>query len=96
MSFYSKIVDHLNASIQTKDAAKVALAARDTVRTAVKFLFEKKGELVPGDASIEFRVEGMPPNGQDGYCDYVLFGNNLQAFRRIKWCINGMLPVEAV
>ena len=28
MSFYSKIVDHLNAAARTKDAAKVALAAR--------------------------------------------------------------------
>ena len=184
MSFYSKIVDQLNAAVQTKDAAKVALAARDAMRAAVKFLFEKKGiewdekatllelvhsrtveefvavpeqvaaldfvrmlgsnaehevhvkktqavraektardfaalvgaafepgsvtapdvradlseaetrklyidayleeagwkvstvkgELVPGGASIEYKVTGMPPNGQDGYCDYVLFG----------------------
>ena len=43
MSFYSKIVDELNAAVQTKDAAKVALAARDAGRSAVKFLFEKKG-----------------------------------------------------
>ena len=43
MSFYSKTVDQLNAAVQTKDAAKVALAARDVVRAAVKFLFEKKG-----------------------------------------------------
>ena len=32
MSFYSKIVDELNAAVQTKDAAKVVLAARDAGR----------------------------------------------------------------
>ena len=186
MSFYSKIVGQLNAAARTKDAAKVALVSREAVRSAVKFLFEKKGvewdekttllelihsrtveefvavpeqiaaldfvrmlgsnaehgahvkktlaaraektsrdfaalvgaafepgsviapdvrqdlseaetrklyidayleeagwkvstvkgELVPGGASIEYKVTGMPPNGQDGYCDYVLFGND--------------------
>lgn len=37
---------------------------------------EKKDEGVmrPGEASIEYKVTGMPPHGQDGYCDYVLFG----------------------
>ena len=35
-----------------------------------------KGALVPGGAGIEYKVEGMPPNGQDGYCDYVLFGDD--------------------
>ena len=186
MSFYSNIVTQLNAAVQSKDAAKVALASREAVRAAVKFLFEKKGlawddeatllalvhsrtveefvavpeeiaaldfvrilggnaehgnhikktqaaraektardfaalvgaafepgsvtapdvqadlteaetrklyidtyleeagwtvstvkgELVPGGASIEYKVTGMPPDGQDGYCDYVLFGND--------------------
>ena len=32
MNFYSKIVDQLNAAVQTRDAAKVALASRDTGR----------------------------------------------------------------
>ena len=30
--------------------------------------------VVPGGASVEIRVTGMPPMGQDGICDYVLFG----------------------
>ena len=32
MSFYSQIVDRLNAAVQTKDAAKVALASRNAGR----------------------------------------------------------------
>ncbi len=43
MSFYSQIVDQLNAAAQTKDAAKIARAAKEAVRAAVKFLFEQKG-----------------------------------------------------
>lgn len=31
---------------------------------------------LPGKAGVEIRVEGMPPDGQDGYCDYVLFGKD--------------------
>jgi len=35
---------------------------------------EHKGVMIPGGASVEYKVTGMPPHGQDGYCDYVLFG----------------------
>ncbi len=32
----------------------------------------EKDVALPGKAGVEIRVEGMPPDGQDGYCDYVL------------------------
>ena len=35
-----------------------------------------KGGVHPGKASIEIKVTGMAPSGQDGYCDYVLFGRD--------------------
>ncbi|MDD6031086.1 MAG: DEAD/DEAH box helicase family protein, partial [Kiritimatiellae bacterium] len=36
----------------------------------------EKDVALPGKAGVEIRVEGMPPDGQDGYCDYVLFGKD--------------------
>ena len=35
-----------------------------------------KGGIHPGAACVEIKVEGMPTAGQDGYCDYVLFGRD--------------------
>ena len=35
-----------------------------------------KGGVHPGKACVEVRVTGMAPAGQDGYCDYVLFGRD--------------------
>ena len=32
----------------------------------------EKDVALPGKAGVEIRIEGMPPDGQDGYCDYVL------------------------
>ncbi len=47
------------------------------------FLSEAGWELVghdntpqPCKAGTEIKVTGMPPHGQDGYCDYVLYGKN--------------------
>lgn len=37
---------------------------------------EDKGGIHPGEACVEIKVEGMRPAGQDGYCDYVLFGRD--------------------
>ena len=37
---------------------------------------EVKGETNPDGASVEVKVTGMPPDGQDGFCDYVLFGED--------------------
>ena len=35
-----------------------------------------KGGIHYGKACVEIRVTGMAPTGQDGYCDYVLFGRD--------------------
>lgn len=37
---------------------------------------EEKDVCVPGKAGIEIRVEGMPNNTNEGFCDYVLYGRN--------------------
>ena len=37
---------------------------------------EEKDVCVPGKAGIEIRVEGMPNNANEGFCDYVLYGRD--------------------
>ena len=32
-----------------------------------------ENQIIPGQAGIEIRVEGMPNNKEEGYCDYVLY-----------------------
>lgn len=39
-------------------------------------VLEVENSVVPGKAGIEIRVEGMPNNKEEGYCDYVLYGKN--------------------
>lgn len=37
---------------------------------------DEKDVCMPGKAGIEIRVEGMPNNANEGFCDYVLYGRN--------------------
>lgn len=61
-----------------------ALTEAETRRLYIDTYLEEAGWKVsdakdvvdPGGASIEVKVTGMPPDGQDGFCDYVLFGND--------------------
>ena len=57
------------------------------------FLSEAGWELVghddtpqPCKAGTEIKVTGMPPSGQDGYCDYVLYGSRSHRCRLQRYC----------
>jgi len=39
-------------------------------------VLETENSIVPGKAGIEIRVEGMPNNKEEGFCDYVLYGKD--------------------
>lgn len=45
---------------------------------------EKEGATLPSNACIEIKVEGMPNNKGEGFCDYVLFGRDLKPLAVIE------------
>lgn len=63
---------------------KRGISEAETRRQYVDVLLEEanwevmtdRGGIHAGKASIEIEVEGMEPAGQNGYCDYVLFGRD--------------------
>ena len=99
MSFYSRIVDHLDAAARTKDAVKVALASRDASKgkgsgkdLAVKefqvilFLFEiTKARIAP-----RLRQETFPRAGDSGFrpCRQIFYQNSdVHCKRGKRWRI---------
>lgn len=60
------------------------LTEAETRKAYIDLLLSEAGwELVghdntpqPCKAGTEIKVTGMPPGGQDGYCDYVLYGKD--------------------
>ena len=41
-------------------------------------VLETEGAMLPGKACVEIKVEGMPNNTGEGFCDYVLYGRDLR------------------
>lgn len=41
-------------------------------------VLETAGAMLPGKACVEIKVEGMPNNTGEGFCDYVLYGRDLK------------------
>ena len=47
-------------------------------------VLETEGTMLPGKACIEIKVEGMPNNTGEGFCDYVLYGRDLKPLAVIE------------
>ena len=47
-------------------------------------VLEAEGTMFPGKACIEIKVEGMPNNTGEGFCDYVLYGRDLKPLAVIE------------
>lgn len=47
-------------------------------------VLEAEGTMLPGKACIEIKVEGMPNNAGEGFCDYVLYGRDLKPLAVIE------------
>ena len=47
-------------------------------------VLESEGVSLPGKACVEIKVEGMPNNTGDGFCDYVLYGRDLKPLAVIE------------
>ena len=45
---------------------------------------ETEGAMLPGKACVEIKVEGMPNNTGEGFCDYVLYGRDLKPLAVIE------------
>ena len=66
----------------TAPVSMPSLTEMETRRLYIDAYLEEAGwkvgeindQVVPGGAGVEIRVTGMPPMGQVGFCDYVLFG----------------------
>ena len=47
-------------------------------------VLEKEGATLPAKACVEIKVEGMPNNTGEGFCDYVLYGRDLKPLAVIE------------
>lgn len=47
-------------------------------------VLETEGTMLPGKACVEIKVEGMPNNTGEGFCDYVLYGRDLRPLAVIE------------
>ena len=47
-------------------------------------VLETEGAMLPGKACVEIKVEGMPNNTGEGFCDYVLYGRDLKPLAVIE------------
>ena len=47
-------------------------------------VLEDEGTRLPGKACVEIKVEGMPNNTGEGFCDYVLYGRDLRALAVVE------------
>ena len=47
-------------------------------------VLEIEGTMLPGKACVEIKVEGMPNNTGEGFCDYVLYGRDLKPLAVIE------------
>ena len=47
-------------------------------------VLEIEGAMLPGKACVEIKVEGMPNNTGEGFCDYVLYGRDLKPLAVIE------------
>ena len=47
-------------------------------------VLETEGTMLPGKACVEIKVEGMPNNTGEGFCDYVLYGRDLKPLAVIE------------
>ena len=47
-------------------------------------VLENDGVALPGKACVEIKVEGMPNNTGEGFCDYVLYGRDLKPLAVIE------------
>lgn len=47
-------------------------------------VLETEGTMFPGKACVEIKVEGMPNNTGEGFCDYVLYGRDLRPLAVIE------------
>jgi len=57
-------------------------------------VLEQENSIVPGKAGIEIRVEGMPNNKEEGFCDYVLYGKNGNPLAVVEAKKTGVDPIK--
>lgn len=57
-------------------------------------VLESENSIVPGKAGIEIRVEGMPNNKEEGFCDYVLYGKSGNPLAVVEAKKTSIAPVK--
>ncbi len=57
-------------------------------------VLDTENSIVPGKAGIEIRVEGMPNNKEEGFCDYVLYGKDGTALAIVEAKKTSVSPIK--